>query len=262
MSIASACRFVHVCLFVPCRLVRRSTGNLAGSQVWYAHSSDLSARVYRGLACVYFHFSHSKTKTKTRLRSVPAVGGAGAGAGAAAAPDRTSRYSPGHLTQDKIHPHSAPIHSHVAHKSTTRAPARCSLVTVTCSAQDEAYYGIERLKTSPDTSVTQLGVEVAHVPGTAIRLNTVKRTDVPAPTPVITSVICERGCWHRLVWQALWPTVAHHCALRTGMTPRSTAPLICSSKCIGILDSEAGMPRNLVKLIRDTTPFDPRSPGI
>ena len=127
MSIASACRFVHVCLFVPCRLVRRSTGNLAGSQVWYAHSSDLSARVYRGLACVYFHFSHSKTKTKTRLRSVPAVGGAGAGAGAAAAPDRTSRYSPGHLTQDKIHPHSAPIHSHVAHKSTTRAPARCSL---------------------------------------------------------------------------------------------------------------------------------------
>ena len=255
MSIASAYRFVHVCLFVPCRLVRRSTGNLAGSQVWYAHSSDLSARVYRGLACVYFHLRKRKRKlVSARCRP--------SGAPAPPPPPPPRLTGPRDIHRDTSHKTKyIPTHSNpFTRRPQEHNPSPGPLLTVTCSAQDEAYYGIERLKTSPDTSVTQLGVEVAHVPGTAIRLNTVKR--IPAPTPVITSVICERGCWHRLVWQALWPTVAHHCALRTGMTPRSTAPLICSSKCIGILDSEAGMPRNLVKLIRDTTPFDPRSPGI
>ena len=203
--------------------------------------------------------SRAEAATVVAERSRIAVGGAGP---ASAPPPRLT--GPRDIHRDTSHKTKyIPTHSNpFTRRPQEHNPSPGPLLTVTCSAQDEAYYGIERLKTSPDTSVTQLGVEVAHVPGTAIRLNTVKRTDVPAPTPVITSVICERGCWHRLVWQALWPTVAHHCALRTGMTPRSTAPLICSSKCIGILDSEAGMPRNLVKLIRDTTPFDPRSPGI
>jgi len=179
--------------------------------------------------------------------------------------------APAHLrshTTKHISTHSNPF----THASPTMSTTQVSpLLTVTppVAHRGEANYGIERLKTARVPHSRSRGRP--RVPGTAIRLNTqgrwhpdppsAQQTDgCPGPHP---SVICERGCWHRLVWQALWPTVAHHqnCALRTGMTPRSTAPLICSSKCIGILRSEAGMPRNLVNLIRDTTPFDPRSPG-
>jgi hypothetical protein len=133
------------------------------------------------------------------------------------APDRTGdihRTDTPPLTHDKAHLHSLQsIHTASPTMSTTQVSP---LLTVTppVAHRGEANYGIERLKTARVPHSRSRGRP--RVPGTAIRLNTqgrwhpdppsAQQTDgCPGPHP---SVICERGCWHRLVWQALWPTVA------------------------------------------------------